>query len=155
MHNIFLYGTLKKGQPNYHKMTDPKLGKAVFQGTGQTVDKYPLVIAEKANIPFLLNIPGIGHHIVGEIYLVDDQMLQFLDGFECCPDMYQRTVKRIEILNWKDRDESPEERTAGATMECFVYSTTSYRPEWLSLPHLDCYDSFGTHGLCYDHHLDT
>ncbi|XP_018432113.1 PREDICTED: gamma-glutamylaminecyclotransferase [Nanorana parkeri] len=154
MHNIFVYGTLKKGQPNYHIMTDPKLGKAFFKGRGQTVDKYPLVIAEEGNIPFLLEIPGTGRHIAGEIYLVDDQMLQFLDEFECCPDMYQRTIKRIEILEWEGKDDSPEERPAANTIECFVYSTTSYKPKWLSLTYHDCYDSYGTHGLLFISHLD-
>ncbi|XP_069826826.1 gamma-glutamylaminecyclotransferase isoform X3 [Dendropsophus ebraccatus] len=154
MHDIFVYGTLKSGQPNYHIMTDPKHGKAVFKGTGRTVDKYPLVIAEKANIPFLMNVPGTGHHIAGEIYSVDDQMLQFLDEFESCPDMYQRTIKRIEILKWGGKDDLPEGRTAANTIECFVYSTTSYQPEWLNLPYLDCYDSHGTHDLSYISRLD-
>ncbi|XP_075708563.1 protein O-mannosyl-transferase TMTC4 isoform X3 [Rhinoderma darwinii] len=154
MHIIFVYGTLKKGQPNANVMTDPKHGKAVFKGTGRTIDKYPLVIAQEANIPFLMNVPGTGHHIAGEIYSVDDQMLQFLDEFESCPDMYQRTIKRIEIVEWGGKDDSPEERAAANAIECFVYSTTSYQPEWLNLPHFDCYDSFGTHGLPYVNHLD-
>ncbi|CAI5771880.1 Hypothetical predicted protein [Podarcis lilfordi] len=34
---------------------------------------------------------GTGHRVTGEIYAVNDQMLQFLDEFESCPDMYQRT----------------------------------------------------------------
>lgn len=154
MHTIFVYGTLKQGQPNYHIMTDPKLGKALFKGRGRTVDKYPLVIAHKDNIPFLLEVPGTGHHINGQIYSVDDQMLQFLDEFEECPDMYQRTIKRIEILEWEGKDDSPEERAAAKTIECFIYSTTSYKPEWLSLTYHDCYDSCGTHGLLYVNRLD-
>ncbi|KAM4795507.1 gamma-glutamylaminecyclotransferase [Rhinophrynus dorsalis] len=154
MTNIFVYGTLKKGQPNYHIMAGYEHGKAIFKGTGKTVDKYPLVIAEKANIPFLLNVPGTGHHIAGEIYSVDDQLLQFLDEFESCPHMYQRSLKRIEVLNWEGRNDSPEERPAVNIIECFVYSTTSYQPEWLRLPYHDCYDAFGEHGLCYVNHLD-
>ncbi|KAM5181514.1 gamma-glutamylaminecyclotransferase isoform 1-T2 [Mantella aurantiaca] len=154
MHNIFVYGTLKQGQPNYHIMTNLNIGKALFKGRGQTVDKYPLVIAEKGNIPFLLEVPGTGHRIAGEIYSVDDQMLQFLDEFEDCPDMYQRTIKRIEILEWESKDDSPEERPAANTIECFVYSTTSYKPEWLSLTYHDCYDSYGTHGLLFISRLD-
>ncbi|XP_068124096.1 gamma-glutamylaminecyclotransferase [Hyperolius riggenbachi] len=155
MHRIFVYGTLKEGQPNYHIMTNRKHGKALFRGTGRTEDKYPLVIAEKANVPFLLEVPGTGHRIAGEIYMVDDQMLQFLDEFESCPDMYQRTIKRIEILEWGGKEDSPEERPAANTIECFVYSTTSYKAEWLNLTYHDCYDSYGTHGLPYQSHLDT
>ncbi|KAM4700096.1 gamma-glutamylaminecyclotransferase isoform 1-T9 [Discoglossus pictus] len=155
MVNLFLYGTLKKGQPNYHIMSDGEHGKAIYKGIGKTVDKYPLVIAEKANIPFMLNIPGRGHHIVGEIYSVDDQLLQFLDDFESCPDMYQRAPMRIEIVEWEGKEGSPEETPAVSTViECFVYSTTSYKPEWLDLPYHDRYDNFGKHGLRYVLRLD-
>ncbi|XP_053560889.1 gamma-glutamylaminecyclotransferase isoform X2 [Bombina bombina] len=155
MINIFVYGTLKKGQPNYHIMTNGEHGKAVYKGIGKTGDKYPLVIAEKGNVPFLLNVPGTGHHIIGEIYSVDEHLLQFLDKFESCPNMYQRTLKGIQILEWEDKDGSPiEEAAVNSVLECFVYSTTSYQPEWLSLPYHDCYDSFGKHGLRFINHLD-
>ncbi|MEE6470811.1 hypothetical protein FKM82_009070 [Ascaphus truei] len=155
MTDIFVYGTLKKGQPNDHFMINCEHGKAVFKGTGKTVDKYPLVIAEKGNIPFLLNVPGTGHHIVGEIYSVDDQLLQFLDEFECCPDMYQRSPKGIEIVEWEGKDGSPEEGPAvNSIIQCFVYSKKSYQQEWLNLPYHDSYDSYGKHGLLYSTHLD-
>uniref|UniRef100_A0A8D0FSP9 Gamma-glutamylaminecyclotransferase n=1 Tax=Strix occidentalis caurina TaxID=311401 RepID=A0A8D0FSP9_STROC len=133
MARVFVYGTLKKGQPNYKHMINTAKGLAKFQGTGRTVEKYPLVIAGKYNIPYMLNIPGTGHHVAGEIYSVDDQMLRFLDEFEGCPDMYQRTLMRIEV----------------GIVECFVYSTTTYPPEWVSLPYHDSYDSSGKHGLSY------
>uniref|UniRef100_A0A7M4FJ67 Gamma-glutamylaminecyclotransferase n=1 Tax=Crocodylus porosus TaxID=8502 RepID=A0A7M4FJ67_CROPO len=102
MAHVFVYGTLKKGQPNYQRMINSTHGIAKFQGRGRTVEKYPLVIAGKYNIPYLLNMPGTGHHVAGEIYTVDDQMLQFLDEFEGCPDMYQRTPVRIAVVEWKD-----------------------------------------------------
>ncbi|KAG8452063.1 hypothetical protein GDO86_004020 [Hymenochirus boettgeri] len=150
MTNIFVYGTLKKGQPNYHVITTSNHGKAVFKGTGTTVEKYPLVIAVEANIPFLLDIPGIGHHISGEIYSVDEQLLHFLDEFEGCPNFYQRTVKKINILDWEGKDDLLEEKPAvNSIIHCFVYSTTSYQPEWIKLPYHKCYDSFGDHGLPY------
>uniref|UniRef100_F7EDP2 Gamma-glutamylaminecyclotransferase n=1 Tax=Monodelphis domestica TaxID=13616 RepID=F7EDP2_MONDO len=101
MKHIFLYGTLKKDQPNHSFINNSACGRAEFEGLGRTVDPYPLVIGSKNNIPFLLNVPGKGHHVTGEIYSVDDQMLQFLDEFEGCPDTYQRTPVRIEILEWE------------------------------------------------------
>uniref|UniRef100_A0A8C4VBV5 Gamma-glutamylaminecyclotransferase n=1 Tax=Falco tinnunculus TaxID=100819 RepID=A0A8C4VBV5_FALTI len=133
MARVFVYGTLKKGQPNYKYMINTAKGLAKFQGRGRTVEKYPLVIAGKYNIPYMLNIPGTGHRVAGEIYSVDDQMLQFLDEFEGCPDMYQRTLMQIEV----------------GIVECFVYSTTTYPPEWVGLPYHDSYDSSGKHGLSY------
>uniref|UniRef100_A0A8C8SQV7 Gamma-glutamylaminecyclotransferase n=1 Tax=Pelusios castaneus TaxID=367368 RepID=A0A8C8SQV7_9SAUR len=140
MARVFVYGTLKKGQPNYQHMINGTHGIAKFQGRGHTMEKYPLVISGKYNIPFLLNIPGTGHHVPGEIYFVDDQMLQFLDEFESCPDMYQRTPVRIVVDEWE---------AVNSIMECFVYSTTTYQPEWRNLPYYDNYDSLGNHGLRY------
>uniref|UniRef100_A0A8U7NJZ6 Gamma-glutamylaminecyclotransferase n=1 Tax=Corvus moneduloides TaxID=1196302 RepID=A0A8U7NJZ6_CORMO len=139
MARVFVYGTLKKGQPNYKHMINTAKGLAKFQGRGRTVEKYPLVIAGKYNIPYMLNIPGTGHHVAGEIYSVDEQMLQFLDEFEGCPDMYQRTLMRIQVPR----------AAADGVLECFVYSTATYPPEWVGLPYHDSYDSSGKHGLSY------
>ena len=59
-----------------------------FITSAQTVIKYPLVIASKYNIPFLLDHPGFGHLIQGEVYEVDDLLLQILDDFEGHPEFY-------------------------------------------------------------------
>uniref|UniRef100_A0A8C2TZC2 Gamma-glutamylaminecyclotransferase n=2 Tax=Coturnix japonica TaxID=93934 RepID=A0A8C2TZC2_COTJA len=150
MARVFVYGTLKKGQPNYKHMINTAKGIAKYQGRGRTVEKYPLVIAGKYNIPYMLNIPGSGHHIAGEIYTVDDQMLRFLDEFEGCPDMYQRTTMRIEVVEWEGKSGTAEVRPASSgVIECFVYNTSTYQPEWVQLPYHDNYDSSGTHGLSY------
>jgi len=57
-HVIFVYGTLKRGQPNYHIME--QFGNYQFVGTGCTKLKYPLIIYTKANLPCMLDAPGIG-----------------------------------------------------------------------------------------------
>ncbi|XP_069061168.1 gamma-glutamylaminecyclotransferase isoform X2 [Pleurodeles waltl] len=144
---IFVYGTLKTGQPNHHIMTDGVHGKARFHGRGRTVEKYPLVIAGAYNIPYLINTAGTGHHVAGEIYAVDDLLLQYLDEFEGCPDMYQRILERIRIVEW---DGEPEKSTAdNKILDCFIYSTTTYQANWLNLPMYENYDSLGPHGLAY------
>lgn len=150
MLRVFVYGTLKKGQPNYPHMINGAHGTSQFQGRGLTVEKYPLVIAGKYNIPYLLNNPGKGHRVTGEIYFVDDQMLQFLDEFEGCPNMYQRTPMRVEVLDWENKNSTSEGASAiKDILECYVYSTTTYQPEWMHLPYYDNYDSFGKHNLSY------
>ena len=60
-HRVFVYGTLKQGQPNHHVITQCKEGKYTLLGQGRTVSKWPLVIASHFNIPFLLGIEGEGH----------------------------------------------------------------------------------------------
>ncbi|XP_044200862.1 gamma-glutamylaminecyclotransferase-like [Thunnus albacares] len=149
MAHVFVYGTLKKGQPNYFRMFHSPNGKAEFLASACTTEKYPLVIASEYNIPFLLNIPGQGHRVQGEIYKVDDQMLKFLDAFEGIPTMYQRTLVKLEVKEWKGQTEGEETPSPGSITEAFVYSTTTYKPDWPSLPSYESYDSYGDHGLKY------
>uniref|UniRef100_A0A7N9D0S6 Gamma-glutamylaminecyclotransferase n=1 Tax=Macaca fascicularis TaxID=9541 RepID=A0A7N9D0S6_MACFA len=49
------------------------------------------------NIPWLLHLPGSGS-LEGEVYTVDERMLRFLDDFENCPALYQRTALQVELL---------------------------------------------------------
>lgn len=137
MAHVFVYGTLKTGQPNHRVLLESAHGRAAFRGWGRTVEPYPLVIAGQRNIPWLLNLPGQGRRVAGEVYAVDEQMLRFLDEFEGCPDMYQRTRVTVAVEG------------AGGTLQCFVYSTATYPPEWVHLPYHDDYDSQGEHGLRY------
>ncbi|KAG8004543.1 Gamma-glutamylaminecyclotransferase [Nibea albiflora] len=141
MTRVFVYGTLKKGQPNYYRMFDSTNGKAEFLASACTTQKYPLVIANKYNIPFLLNIPGQGRRVQGEIYKVDDQMLKFLDDFEGVPTMYQRTLVELEVKEWVGEADGEKKPAMGSKVEAFVYSTTAYEPEWPSLPNYESYDS--------------
>lgn len=144
MAHVFVYGTLKRGQPNHKVMLDRSHGSAVFRGRGCTVESFPLVIAGEHNIPWLLNLPGKGRCVAGEIYEVDEKMLCFLDDFEGCPNMYQRTALQVRVLEWEGA------RGPGDCVQCFVYSTATYAPEWLHLPYHGCYDSEGPHGLRYN-----
>uniref|UniRef100_A0A3P8R3Z4 Gamma-glutamylaminecyclotransferase n=2 Tax=Astatotilapia calliptera TaxID=8154 RepID=A0A3P8R3Z4_ASTCA len=149
MTRVFVYGILKKGQPNNYRMFDNNNGKAEYLGLAFTIQKYPLVITTKDNIPFLLNIPGQGHRVHGEIYKVDDQMLKFLDTFKSVPTWYQRTVVQLEVKEWVGKMEGEEKVSPGSITDAFVYTTTMYEPEWPSLPCYESYDSEGDHGLKY------
>ena len=60
-YKIFMYGTLKTDQPNYFRLCDPENGTSRLLGTAKTRDKFPLVVATKHHIPFLLNKQGTGH----------------------------------------------------------------------------------------------
>lgn len=58
---IFVYGTLKKGQPNYYYLQEAMdKGQAEFLGAVQTVDRWPLIVDTHYNIPFLLYSKGTG-----------------------------------------------------------------------------------------------
>lgn len=96
---VFVYGTLKSGQPNHFWITDSSNGSAQLQSAGTTSEKYPMVIATRYNIPFLLDLPGTGHPITGEIYAVDDNKLKQLDIVENYPKFYDRILVDVATPN--------------------------------------------------------
>lgn len=97
LRKVFVYGTLKKGEPNHNWLTDKQNGFARFLSRATTTTKMPLIIATRYNIPFLLNKPGKGNYVAGEIYEVDDKMMDQLDNLEDCPNLYEREIQDMNI----------------------------------------------------------
>lgn len=105
---VFVYGTLKRSEPNHH-VIDPSLhtspdttGVSKFIGTARTEGRFPLVIGTRFNIPFLLDREGIGHQIKGEIYEVDEKVLEKLDALEDYPSFYDREVQNMTLLEGEE-----------------------------------------------------
>ncbi|OIV93004.1 hypothetical protein TanjilG_20666 [Lupinus angustifolius] len=106
-HLIFAYGTLKQGFPNYALMQDLiTKNDAVFIGTFSTRQPYPLVCGPHG-IPYLINIPGSGHLVTGELYSVSRRALVRLDEFEGVSLGY---YERLPVMVVSDGD-------GGATVE--------------------------------------
>lgn len=81
-HLIFSYGTLKRGFPNHYLMQQlMDQNAAVFLGPYCTHESYPLVCGPY-NIPYLINLPGSGNRVKGELYSVSTQGLARLDELE-------------------------------------------------------------------------
>lgn len=59
VYKVFVYGTLKRGEPNHHWFSNVPGGKSRFLYQARTTEKYPLIIATDYNIPFLLYAPGL------------------------------------------------------------------------------------------------
>ncbi|XP_051121348.1 putative gamma-glutamylcyclotransferase At3g02910 [Andrographis paniculata] len=79
---IFVYGTLKEGFPNHSLLQDMvATGDVAAHGPRRTVHRLPLVCGPYG-IPFLLNFPGHGHRVSGEIYAVSPAALAKLDELE-------------------------------------------------------------------------
>ena len=47
---VFVYGTLKKGEPNHHWLSDTQNGFQQFLGQAETVNMFPLVIASRLDL---------------------------------------------------------------------------------------------------------
>ena len=69
-HLVFVYGTLKTGEPNHPVIstTGNAGGQSQLVGPGRTVDTFPLVIASRYNIPYLLDAPEQGQRVRGEVF---------------------------------------------------------------------------------------
>ncbi|KAL5550967.1 hypothetical protein UlMin_001143 [Ulmus minor] len=79
---IFSYGTLKRGFFNHTLMEDLiNQNDAVYLGQFLTHGSYPLVCGPYG-IPYLIDIPGSGHRIKGELYSVAPRGLVRLDDLE-------------------------------------------------------------------------
>ncbi|WP_188906607.1 gamma-glutamylcyclotransferase family protein [Aureimonas endophytica] len=78
MEYVFVYGTLKRGFPLFEK----GLFGAEFVGACRTVQPYPLVIAMPFFGPVMLDRPGMGLPVQGELYRVAAEDLPRLDVLE-------------------------------------------------------------------------
>ncbi|XP_047484468.1 putative gamma-glutamylcyclotransferase CG2811 isoform X1 [Penaeus chinensis] len=134
---VFVYGTLKQNEPNHHWLTDKENGESKLVGKATTQERYPLVIASKFNIPFLLAVPGKGEQIEGEVYEVDEKMMSNLDILEDHPKLYERKKNKMTL------------EATGEVVECWIYLLHKYRPDLLDLPMLKSYSSKGSHGKEY------
>ncbi len=87
MHQLFVFGTLKQGFCNFAVNRGRRLG-----GDWVTVQPYPLYISGADRLPWLLERPGQGLPVVGQLFEVDEAMLAELDRFEQVdePLWYQR-----------------------------------------------------------------
>lgn len=146
MARIFVYGTLKTGQPNHYRLLDGANGQARLVCAARTVQRYPLVIGGRHNVPFLLDVPGRGHRVRGELYSVDQRMLAFLDHFEGVPTWYQRVPLELEAA---PEEGGPEGGGDGAAPQAFAYVRKDFEAELLQLRSFESYDSLGDHGLQY------
>ena len=96
-HNLFTYGTLKRGFSNGHL-----LDGAEFLGPGMTLEKYSLYVS---GIPYVFKGESVSH-IYGELYKVDKLTLKIIDRLEGHPVWYRReeveviTEKEVNVTAW-------------------------------------------------------
>ncbi|XP_043513681.1 putative gamma-glutamylcyclotransferase CG2811 isoform X1 [Frieseomelitta varia] len=149
LHRVFVYGTLKRGEPNHSLIQDTSNGYAKFLGLGKTTIPYPLIIATHYNIPFLLKKPGFGHHVFGEVYDVDTQMLKKLDELEEHPTFYERSEENVLIAPEAKAKASTNFDTISTLTKVWIYFLPRFRASLLESPMYSSYSNEGSHGLKY------
>lgn len=95
-HLIFVYGTLKEGFPNFARNPGQRL-----PGTFRTRQPFPLYVVQllhEDRAPWLVNQPGQGMRVSGQIFEVDDATLRAMDRFEevGLPSGYARCTLELE-----------------------------------------------------------
>jgi gamma-glutamylcyclotransferase (GGCT)/AIG2-like uncharacterized protein YtfP len=85
--HVFVYGTLRRGEPNHH-LLDPR----ALVRTCRTEPRFTLVSLGA----FPAMVPGGTTAVVGELYEIDTVTLAALDRLEDHPRFYRRTPIRLE-----------------------------------------------------------
>jgi len=88
---VFVYGTLKKNKGANHFLSNAKfLGEGVIQGYEMYIVSY---------------FPGIvkgNGKVRGEVYEVDEEILEMLDEYEGVPYLYERIKETVKLDNGKE-----------------------------------------------------
>lgn len=112
-HAVFFYGTLKRGFYNYEAVVAPCGDGAVFQQLARTAQRYPLFV-DHYKVPYLVDRPGDGHPISGELFSVDDAALAALDELEgVAAGRYTRRKIEVELLPPAGADDGAAADSAG------------------------------------------
>jgi gamma-glutamylaminecyclotransferase len=101
MHRVFVFGTVKQGFPLHRQGlgdTPRRLADC------RTVERFPMFIASAWYAPMMMNEPGSGRRVRGELYEVDDAGLARLDAVEAVgkPGNW-RVVTDVEALDGSGR----------------------------------------------------
>ncbi len=93
---VFVYGTLKTGFPNFHINTGTRV-----PGGFVTVHRFPLYLVGPTKVPWLVNRPGEGEFVVGEVFEVDATTLARMDVLEQIdePLWYAREPLLVQALD--------------------------------------------------------
>jgi len=104
---VFIYGTLKEGFPNFGTNAGVRL-----EGSVRTIQSLPVYLVGERRVPWLLQQPGVGFRVVGQIFEVDAGALEAMDRLEGTHEVdgYRRARIDIEALD-------PE----SATLSAHVY----------------------------------
>lgn len=81
MHRLFVYGSLRSHGKNHPTLSDGP-GEARFVGAASTVLCFPLILVPPFFSPPMLDAPGHGFRVQGELWDVDAVQLATLDELE-------------------------------------------------------------------------
>ena len=126
-HKVFVFGTLKQGFPNFHLNHGQKL-----PGYFSTAQPYPLYLIGDRHSPWLINDPGHGEIVTGEIFLVGDQELETMDKLERIEKRFGYRRETIQVKNI--------ETTQISDVYCYLKPKDQLKTKNIKLGPLDQYE---------------
>jgi gamma-glutamylaminecyclotransferase len=105
---VFVFGTLKEGFPNFATNRGARV-----PGVFRTCAAYPMYLVGERHSPWLVDDPGTGLRVTGQVFRVDGEALAAMDRLERVsePDGYHRTILELE------GDDSPRAISAYAYLK--------------------------------------
>ena len=90
---VFVFGTLKAGFPNSTVNRGRRVG-----GVYRTVEPHPLHLMGERHVPWMIDLPGNGQRVSGELYEVDAAALAAMDELEGVgrADGYHRKALQVQ-----------------------------------------------------------
>ncbi|MBI2772034.1 MAG: gamma-glutamylcyclotransferase [Burkholderiales bacterium] len=127
-HLVFVFGTLKEGFPNFATNKGARIA-----GEFVTAQAFPLYLVGERCSPWMIDQPGQGHRVAGQLFEVDGETLARMDALERIgeADGYRRVV--IDVADTAD--------AAGAVRAVFAYLKPATQFRELDARHgpLSCY----------------
>jgi gamma-glutamylcyclotransferase (GGCT)/AIG2-like uncharacterized protein YtfP len=93
MATVFVYGTLKRGHGNWHRLLKDQ---SVFLGEAVSVSANYVML--NGSFPRVLDSAN-GHQIFGELFEVNTQVLKALDRLEGHPHWYRRKRRQFRMAD--------------------------------------------------------
>jgi gamma-glutamylaminecyclotransferase len=96
---VFVYGTLKEGYPNFATNAGVRV-----EGAFRTVEALPLYLVGERRVPWLVQQPGVGFRVAGQMFEVDAATLAAMDRLEGTheSDGYRRVRIDVEVSDHGD-----------------------------------------------------
>ncbi|GAA6142502.1 gamma-glutamylcyclotransferase family protein [Hydrogenophaga sp. 5NK40-0174] len=100
---VFVYGTLKQGFPNFGVNAGERMGDEFI--TCEALPLYVVSLPTENRAPWLMNLPGEGMRVRGQVYEVDAAALDAMDTLELVghPNGYVRS--EVELVAHEGGDE--------------------------------------------------
>ncbi len=137
-HRVFVYGTLKQGFCNFHVNRGVRVA-----GEFITVQAYPLYVIGEFGLPWLVNEPGQGQRVIGQVFEVDNASLAAMDVLE-----------RINDTGWYTRQNVAVQRAgSGDVVQALAYFGSAARLLTDAAHHGPLAEYTQAHQMLYRQHL--